>query len=675
MANYKFEVGAKVLIDKRIYEITETHKNKTYQLTDLKTAINSYFKVEELHSKLNRGQLAFLDNDEIDLTSITPASPLVDFQAHPKHLKEKALRKLAYVNEAKHFYNVRLTKKQKTELINRVAKEIQDTAPPKSWTSIHRWLKNYIQSDENINSLVDEHFKKGNRTPRFGPEVEDMVQKAIEHYLTKERPSIKASYKRLTRLAWESEITHYPCYDSFRKRIEALDQFLVYERRYNRRTAERIFRYYGAGSRPTRPLEITEIDHTPIPFCVVDDETRLPLGRPTLTTLIDKYSRMVLGFYLSFSPPSILSVIECLRHAILPKTALKNIYPNIQLEWLSYGIPEAILVDNGKEFLSDDFNEICGSLGIQKPRSPPRHPWYKGLVERHFRTIADGLLNDIPGKTFSNIFDKHEYDPQKDAVISFSALVEIVHQWIIDIYNNSKNSSTNLPPNSLWNSEIEWYPPRMPKSLDLLRITLGKTEQRSLQHYGIDFESLRYNSRELSLLRRELKDTNKVKMKYDPSDIGQIFVFDPVKEVYIVVPCLDLQYASNKTLFQHQMIKKYAAQNLNSTDIDALMYAQQRIQQIIEEEKLVTQKIKRASKKARYGNVGQQTQRQLTMPDSKSTYAGLSDFGSNTATQVFEQRLSNQSSALPDLSDDDLDELYEDNADWQADYSLRKDDK
>jgi hypothetical protein len=38
------------------------------------------------------------------------------------------------------------------------------------------------------------------------------------------------------------------------------------------------------------------------------------------------------------------------------------------------------------------------------------------------------------------------------------------------------------------------------------------------------------------------------------------------------------------------MIKKYAAQNLNSTDIDALMYAQQRIQQIIEEEKLVTQK-------------------------------------------------------------------------------------
>jgi hypothetical protein len=63
------------------------------------------------------------------------------------------------------------------------------------------------------------------------------------------------------------------------------------------------------------------------------------------------------------------------------------------------------------------------------------------------------------------------------------------------------------------------------------------------------------------------------------------------------------------------------------------------------------------------------------MPDSKSTYAGLSDFGSNTATQVFEQRLSNQSSALPDLSDDDLDELYEDNADWQADYSLRKDDK
>ncbi|WP_297810810.1 Mu transposase C-terminal domain-containing protein [uncultured Methylophaga sp.] len=674
MANYKFEVGAKVLMGKRVYEITSTQKNKTYQLTDLKTAINSYFRESELHSKLNNGQLTFLDDDEIDLTSITETSPLVDFQAHPKHLKENALRKLAYVNEAKHFYDVRLTQKQKLDLINRVAEEIQDSKPPKSWTTITRWIKSYINSDENINSLVDEHFKKGNRTPRFGIEVEALIQKAIDHYLTRERPTIKKSYKRLATLAWESEITHYPCYDSFRKRIEALDQFLVYERRFNRRTAERIFRYYGAGSRPTRPLEITEIDHTPIPFCVVDDETRLPLGRPTLTTLIDKYSKMVLGFYLSFSPPSILSVIECLRHAILPKEELKIIYPNIQLDWLAYGIPEVILVDNGKEFLSNDFNEICGSLGIQKPRSPPRHPWYKGLVERHFRTIADGLLNDIPGKTFNNIFEKHEYDPQKDAIISFSALVEIVHQWIVDIYNNSKNSSTNVPPNTLWSSEIEWYPPRMPKSLDMLRITLGKTEERSLQHYGVDFESLRYNSRELSLLRRKLKDGNKVKIKYDPSDIGQIFVFDPFKEVYIVAPCLDLQYASNKTLFQHQMIKKYAAQNFDSTDIDALMHAEKRIQEIIENERQVTKSIRRASKKARYRNVGQQTQRQLTsVHDSQNTYAGLSDFGKNTARQILEESISHQSSALPGISDDDLDELYEDSADWQADYSLKKD--
>lgn len=674
MANYKFEVGAKVLMEKRVYEITSTQKNKTYQLTDLKTAINSYFKESELHSKLANGQLTFLDEDEIDLTSVTETSPLVDFQAHPKHLKENALRKLAYVNEAKHFYEVRLTHKQKLELINRVAEEIQDTKPPKSWTTITRWLKSYINADENINSLVDEHFKKGNRTPRFSIEVEALIQTAIDHYLTRERPTIKKSYKRLATLAWESEITSYPCYDSFRKRIEALDQFMVLERRFNRRTAERMFRYYGAGSRPTRPLEITEIDHTPIPFCAVDDETRLPLGRPTLTTLIDKYSKMVLGFYLSFSPPSILSVIECLRHAILPKTELKIIYPDIQLDWLAYGIPEVILVDNGKEFLSNDFNEICGSLGIQKPRSPPRHPWYKGLVERHFRTIADGLLNDIPGKTFSNIFEKHEYDPQKDAIISFSALVEIVHQWIVDIYNNSKNSSTNVPPNALWNSEIEWYPPRMPKNLNMLQITLGKTEERSLQHYGIDFESLRYNSRELSLLRRELKDDNRVKIKFDPSDIGKIFVFDPFKEVYIVAPCLDLQYASNKTLFQHQMIKKHAAQNFDSTDVDALMHAEKRIQEIIEQERLVTKSIRRASKKARYRNVGQQTQRQLTtVHDSQNTYAGLSDFGKNTTRQILDQSVSRQSSALPGISDDDLDELYEDSADWQADYSLKKD--
>jgi putative transposase len=675
MASYKFELGAKLLLNKSVYEITGVQKNKTFQLTDLKSAINSYYKEVELHSFLSSGQLEFLDDSDIDLTALTTSAPLIDFQAHPQKLKDKALRKLAYVQAAMSFMEMRLSAAEKIQLINKVSKEIHDPQPPKSWITITRWLKDYINADEDVNSLVDQNYKKGNRTHRFDSNVELIVQSGIDKFLDKKRLSVKSAYKTVRLKAWDMGITKYPSYDSFRKRIKALDSYLVMERRFGVKAAEKRFRFYGLGSRPLRPLELTEIDHTPLPLICVDDEVRIPIGRPTLTSLVDKFSRMTLGFYISFSPPSILNVMECLRHAILPKAEIKNIYPNIQMDWPACGIPEAILVDNGKEFLSNDFNEICASLGIQKPRSPPRQPWYKAAVERHFRTVADKLLDDKAGKTFSNIIEKADYDPKKDAFISLSSLIEIVHTWVIDSHNNTQNSSTNATPYNLWNSKIDWYPPRMPKSMNALYVTLGKTEQRTLQHYGIEIFTLRYNSPELNQLRTKFDKKTSYKIKYNPNDISQIFVNIPDTAEYIPVPCTDYEYAHNKTEFAHNMIKKFARENLGASDIQAFMAAEARIQEIVESERLITEKVHRASKKARYLNKTQHTQNQLSMPDSKSTYAGLSDFGSNTATQIFKQRLSNQSSALPDLSDDDLDELYEDNADWQADYSLRKDDK
>ena len=47
-----------------------------------------------------------------------------------------------------------------------------------------------------------------------------------------------------------------------------------------------------------RPLDLVQIDHTKLDIIVVDDEQRLPIGRPWITLAIDVYSRMVTGFYI-----------------------------------------------------------------------------------------------------------------------------------------------------------------------------------------------------------------------------------------------------------------------------------------------------------------------------------------------------------------------------------------
>jgi hypothetical protein len=69
--------------------------------------------------------------------------------------------------------------------------------------------------------------------------------------------------------------------------------------RYGKRYADEQFRARGEGPRPVRPLERVECDDTKLDLMVMDSETRLPLGRPWLTTMIDFCTKMITGFYLS----------------------------------------------------------------------------------------------------------------------------------------------------------------------------------------------------------------------------------------------------------------------------------------------------------------------------------------------------------------------------------------
>ena len=90
--------------------------------------------------------------------------------------------------------------------------------------------------------------------------------------------------------------------------------------RYGKRRAEMEFRVINAEAGDISCPPTRAMDHTPADIIVVDDDTMLPLGRPTITTALDEYTRCPMGFYAGFEPPSCLAVMRCLKHAILPKT-------------------------------------------------------------------------------------------------------------------------------------------------------------------------------------------------------------------------------------------------------------------------------------------------------------------------------------------------------------------
>jgi putative transposase len=206
------------------------------------------------------------------------------------------------------------------------------------------------------------------------------------------------------------------------------------QRREGRKPAhDRFGEVRGAFPGADYPLAVVQIDHTKLDIELVDDDTRKPIGRPWLTLAIDVYSRMVTGFYLSLDPPSAFSVGMCVAHSANRKEAdLERL--SVKGEWPIWGIMNLIHADNGKEFRSKTIAKACDEYGIRIEWRPVKTPHYGGHIERLMGTVATEI-HALPGTTFSNPKQRGEYDPAKQASMTYHELERWLTQFIVGVYH------------------------------------------------------------------------------------------------------------------------------------------------------------------------------------------------------------------------------------------------
>ena len=459
-----------------------------------------------------------------------------------------------------------------------------------SSSSIYRWISYFEESNGDIRSLIPSYHRSGGKgNPRLHPTIMNYITETIKNtYLDNQRITIKeAHYDVINKISEYNEFSKskmlYPPYSTFARYVSKVPEFELVAYRIGKRSAEQQFSPVGKGVIVNYPLERVEIDATEIDVIIVLPEGT-QVARPHIVAAIDKYSREIVGFSIAFGGVGWPEVMDCIKHIITDKSYVKEKYTSINNEWPAFGIPKTVVVDNGLGFKNNSIKDASYQLGFVLEFAPPKIPEWKGSIERFFGTSNTGLIHSLPGTTRSNPKQLgDDENPSEKACIPFSVFIEIVHKWIIDIYSQDINKGAGSIPSKIWDDAISKHPVAWPSNMYEVVALLGRLKHRHISRKGIELDGLFYNSIDLNKLFIKFSLENKgkeqkFKVKYDPYDLGEIYVYDHlIEKKWNKVLAVNQDYARNLSEWEHKEAREIARRNFRNVDIISLVKAKAEI--------------------------------------------------------------------------------------------------
>jgi len=107
----------------------------------------------------------------------------------------------------------------------------------------------------------------------------------------------------------------------------------------------------------------------------------------------------------------------------------ENLISTFQTALYKRGVPKAVYADNGSNYSSKEFAQICTRLGAVLIHTPVRDGASKGKIERFFRTVRDQfLVRDLGGVT------------------SLQELNDLFIRWVEDTYHTREHTTLGMRP-------------------------------------------------------------------------------------------------------------------------------------------------------------------------------------------------------------------------------------
>lgn len=402
-----------------------------------------------------------------------------------------------------------------------IGRAIGDAAWELGLSKSYTW-KLYRRLKENDARSVA--LQPGRRGPkpgkgRLAPDVERIISTTLSrYYLVRERPSFLRIWREI-RSECDAKGFQPPTRRTVKRRLDAMDQRKVISKRHGADEAGQLFAARPGKLDVPDPLDVVQIDHTKADVFLVDHIDRQPLARPNLTMAIDVTTRVVLGVYVSFDAPSVLSVALCLDHCVRRKTV--HVPGTLEeLTWPTAGIPKAVHVDNAQEFRSRAFKSACEDWGIDVSYRPKGGKHYGGHIERLIGTTM-GSVHVLPGTTHSSPKDKGDYNSEQNATLTLAEFEDWLHLEICR-YHNTPHRALGRTPLAAWSDLGGDTAGRQVVDVDAFRSSFMPFEWRKLGRTGITLFEVRYwNDAFASLIGR---GKEKAQVRFDPRNLSKIWV-------------------------------------------------------------------------------------------------------------------------------------------------------
>lgn len=289
-----------------------------------------------------------------------------------------------------------------------------------------------------IAALVPQTHLRGNRTRRVPEETLELVRAVAKRdYFAPQQKSATHCHTIFRKQCLEAGMAPVSL-ETFRTELNRMQDEKKLLARFGKRIVYKdsphfIHLSYRVPVHGVRPWEVCHIDHTELDIELIDIKTGRNLGRPWLTLAIDACTRRIVGFALSFEPPSYRACMMVIRDIVRRHGRM----------------PGTFVLDNGKEFKSRDFQRLARTYSCDIRYRPAAKSRFGAVMERVFGVANTQFVHNLAGNTKVT---KHvrsmvkSVNPKHLAEWTLEWFWFAFEFWAVELYDQLEHPALNMTP-------------------------------------------------------------------------------------------------------------------------------------------------------------------------------------------------------------------------------------